>query len=130
MKKLMMILMTMLITVIGMSQTIGDSYKSFISTGHYEKGIDNDGNGYLVLSSDRISFKYYFEDGICNSIMIVSLYKSETDEIFNSWKINITDQYDSEYGYTVYLVGTLAKIVYRYDYVDGTKVYILETIAI
>jgi hypothetical protein len=126
MKKIMFLLMMMAITVIGMSQTIGDSYQEFINTGHYEKGVDDSGNGYLLQSFNEIRFKYYFEDGICDVIMITSTQKNETDEIFNAWIQEVTNQYESESGFNVYVVNNFAKFIYHYKYVNGTKIYILE----
>jgi hypothetical protein len=127
MKKLMMILMMLVVTLTATSQGLGDSYNDFLNSDtNFEQGLDSDGEGFLSVGTSTTSLKYYFKDGICNYTMFISYSKKNTDEVFNSWVKNVTNQYEAENGYMVYEVDNYAKFIYHYKYKNGRKLYILE----
>ena len=130
MKRLGFLYMMIFVTTFtASSQDIGDHYSGFLNSGYnYIKEIDNSGKGYLLLKDGNLSVKYYFEDGYCNTVMVISKNKRSVDVIFEKWILEADSSIVANNGLTIYKVGDNGAFSYRTQYIKGEKYYILEII--
>ena len=116
------------VTITATSQGIGDSYSTFMTNGKtYERGTDDNGEFFLRDDVDDVSFKYYFDNGKCTSITILSFNKRNTDilrqilletKVYRRYKIG---------NKTVIELVSGLKFMYYSKYTSSGTLYIIET---
>jgi hypothetical protein len=127
MKKLMIILMMMLITVMGTSQKLGDSYEEFIKSGKvYKTGTDENGKGYLMETYTNVVSKYYFDDGVCSVAVLMTSNEQFANEVFDRFNKNVVRTYKNNKGLDVYISSDNSKLMYYYRYLNNKKIYIIQ----
>ena len=127
MKKIMFLVLMILITVIGTSQTIGDSYNAFMnSTDDFYKNVDDNGEGYLISYGIKTDIEYYFKNGVCNHTMIITKDSTVTDKLFDLWMKKFDHSYKLDNGLIVYVLTNGNSVMYRMVESNGIEYYVLE----